>query len=88
LIAQQRAINLGKSEKHRRYRKRNQRQLPVDLGGDPDHSQQGEACGYHRDEAVNGEILQGHRIGLDPINGICGAFCIVIGKRQTLNVRE
>src|SRR5438874_2554844 len=88
LVAQTMARRLGKQEEHRRHRQCDQGKLPIDLGRNVDHPDNGEGRGNKGSYSVDGDELDRRSVVLNAVRGVSGASRIVVRERQPLQVAQ
>ena len=88
LCAKALAVDLQREEQDGGDGKRDEGELPIDPRGHVDHAGDGHDCGKERDQAADGDGLDGGGVVLDPVRGVRRSPRIVIRERETFGVVE
>ena len=86
LDAHARAVEARQNEQDRADAQRDERQLPVEPGGDDDHRHEGGRRADERYDSVHHQVLDCRGVLLDAVQRVGGPARVVIGHRQPLHL--
>ena len=79
-------IDARQDEERRRNRQGDERELPVEVGGDRDHRREGDRRRREGNGALDHDVLDRQRVVLDPVEGVGRSLRVVVREGQALDL--